>query len=363
MLFFRADGNEKIGAGHIMRCLSIASAACEQGEQILFYTAGNEFSKVIQENDIENIVINSDFMKMESELVFFKKEILSRKPEFIFVDSYYVTKMYLASILEWCHSYGGKLIYIDDVMAFAYPCDFLINYNIFGPDMKETYIKMYLEDGIKKGRDEIPKLMLGLEYVPLRKEFTNLPPRVARPDARDILVSTGGADAEHVALEIARVVVDMSDEDRADYVFHILVGAMNRDKDEIENIAADCKNIVAHYNVKDMVSLMQSCDVAISAAGSTLYELCATQTPTITYVVADNQILGAEGFEKAGLMEYAGDVRVLGKEALAMCLIDKSIKLISNMQNKKYETIQILNGARSIMHGIECISEVEYDEL
>jgi len=63
------------------------------------------------------------------------------------------------------------------------------------------------------------------------------------------------------------------------------------------------------------------------------------------------------------LMVYGGDVRVLGKEALAMCLIDKSIKLISNMQNKKYETIQILNGARSIMHGIECISEVEYDEL
>lgn len=358
MLFFRADGNEKIGAGHIMRCLSIASAACEQGEQILFYTAGNEFSKVIQENDIENIVINSDFMKMESELVFLKKEILSRKPEFIFVDSYYVTKMYLASILEWCHSYGGKLIYIDDVMAFAYPCDFLINYNIFGPDMKETYIKMYLENGIKEGMDEFPRLMLGLDYVPLRKEFTNLPPRVARPDAKDILVSTGGADTEHIALEIARAVVDMSDEERADYVFHILVGAMNTDKVAIEIIAANCKNIVVHYNVKDMISLMWSCDVAVSAAGSTLYELCATQTPTITYVVADNQILGAEGFEKAGLIEYAGDVRKSGKETLARCLVDKSIKLVSNIQANKHKAIRISNGTRNIMLSLENNSKV-----
>lgn len=35
----------------------------------------------------------------------------------------------------------------------------------------------------------------------------------------------------------------------------------------------------------------------ISAASSTLYELCAMQTPTITYIFADNQVLVAKGFE------------------------------------------------------------------
>ncbi|MCR5796546.1 MAG: hypothetical protein K6G63_01315 [Eubacterium sp.] len=35
---------------------------------------------------------------------------------------------------------------------------------------------------------------------------------------------------------------------------------------------------------------MQKCDIAISAAGSTLYELCACGVPTITYTTADNQI-------------------------------------------------------------------------
>ena len=44
----------------------------------------------------------------------------------------------------------------------------------------------------------------------------------------------------------------------------------------------------------------------------TLYELCATQTPAITYILADNQILGAEGFERYGILKNIGDVRVKG---------------------------------------------------
>ncbi len=329
MIFFRADGNSIIGAGHIMRCLSIAEAAIDMNEHAVFYTAGNEFSKKIKEKGIDNIVLSSDFMKMESELVFLREEILMRKPQFIFVDSYYVTKHYLATLLECCHSYGGKLVYVDDVMSFAYPCDYLINYNIYGPDMKDTYIKLYADDGIEEESNYFPKLLLGLDYLPLRKEFANLPPRVSKEKPRDILVSTGGADHEHIALEITRTILKRFG-GNDNYLFHILVGSMNMDKVEIEQLAADCRNIIVHYDIKDMVSLMRSCDVAISAAGSTLYELCATQTPTITYVVADNQLLGAEGFQKAGLMLYAGDARKLGLAKISTCLLDSAINLAEN---------------------------------
>ena len=43
--------------------------------------------------------------------------------------------------------------------------------------------------------------------------------------------------------------------------------------------------------------------------GATLYELCATGTPTITYSFADNQLDNVRQFAEDGIMRYAGDIR------------------------------------------------------
>ena len=53
--------------------------------------------------------------------------------------------------------------------------------------------------------------------------------------------------------------------------------------------------------VKDVKSLIESCDITISAAGSTMYEICACGVPMVTYSLADNQNPGTEAFEKQSL--------------------------------------------------------------
>lgn len=333
MIFFRADGNAIIGAGHIMRCLSIAESALELGNEVYFYTAGNEFSETIRNKKIKNKVLHTDFKQLESELTLFVDQILLYKPSIVIVDSYFVTRRYLWSLMESCHSYGGKVVYIDDIIAFAYPCDYLINYNIYAPDKKQDYLEMYESAGIKKSADGFPEMLLGLDYVPLRKEFFAVSHNKTRDKIKDVLVSTGGADLAHIALAIVKELISKHVHDIGNLKFHIVIGVMNEDKDEIEGLAYTSENIEVYYNIQDMLGLMEMCDVAISAAGSTLYELCATHTPTITYVVADNQILGAEEFAKRGIMEYVGDVRVLGTENLAVRLIDavKNITVKKNM--------------------------------
>ncbi len=84
---------------------------------------------------------------------------------------------------------------------------------------------------------------------------------------------------------------------------------MNQDKDDIRKLAGENKNIIIHENVIDMKSLISEMDIAVSAAGSTLYEICACGVPLITYSMADNQIYGAEAFEKLGLAVNIGDIR------------------------------------------------------
>ena len=74
---------------------------------------------------------------------------------------------------------------------------------------------------------------------------------------------------------------------------------------------------------------------AVSATGSTLYELCASQTPSVIYILADNQISGAREFERQGVMRCVGDIREMGADRLAISLLDEAVKLAENYGERK----------------------------
>ena len=59
-------------------------------------------------------------------------------------------------------------------------------------------------------------------------------------------------------------------------------------------------NISLYYH-PELKNLMDSADIAISAAGSTTYELAACGVPSILLVVAENQKRLAEEAEKQGI--------------------------------------------------------------
>ena len=61
--------------------------------------------------------------------------------------------------------------------------------------------------------------------------------------------------------------------------------------------------------MKDMAGLMRACDLAVSAAGTTLYELCAAGVPSVSFTMADNQLPCARDMERFAGVLCAGDVR------------------------------------------------------
>lgn len=317
MLLFRADGNNYIGAGHIMRCISIADAAKRLGHDCIFVSADNNFESVISSHGHEVVVLNTDYTSLDNEPL--SSIIETYKPKAVIIDSYFVTYHYLKKIWKLTKIVGAKLVYIDDVLAFPYLCDVLVNYNIYVSDA--DYKALY--SGVFS-----PQFLLGTKYAPLRAEFQNLQLRLVKPAASNIMISTGGADFEHMMIELITAAKNV----KTTYIFHFIIGPMNRDRKEIYELAKSNHNIVLHENVTKMADLMQLCDVAISAAGSTLYELCATQTPAIIYITADNQLPGAEGFSKYNILENIGDVRKLGTVKLALRLVDRAIKLADDYE-------------------------------
>ena len=313
LILIRADANEKIGSGHVMRCLSIAHAFSELGDEVIFVTADHKADPMIQSKGFEILCLDSDYSQMETEINGFACLINRMNPELLIVDSYYVTKLYFDSLSPYV-----KIAYIDDINESSWNVDFLINYNIFST--------VYDYSGYDKKKT---KMIISPRYTPLREEFINISEYSIKNTATDIFVSAGGSDPQHVSELIMRNICNKFPQ----ITFHFIIGALNPKINVLKGISNDVANIVLHVNETHMAHLMRKCDVAISAAGTTLYELCACGVPTITYILADNQIAAAEQFEKNGLMLNAGDCR--GNDDFSKNIEKKITELINDYTLRK----------------------------
>lgn len=71
---------------------------------------------------------------------------------------------------------------------------------------------------------------------------------------------------------------------------------------------------------------MEECDLAVSAAGTVLFELCAMQIPAVFFVCADNQLYDSEFFADEERMLFAGDIRQDREECLKR--INRNLKIL-----------------------------------
>ena len=309
MFYFRADANSIIGSGHVMRCLSIADAMRSIGCNSTFITADHEAETLITSRGYGLICMDTQWDDLESEVGKLTELIRNHGIEQLVIDSYYVTEEYLNSI-----RLNTRIIYMDDLNRFRYPVDVLINYNIYALNI--PYHQMYKNN---------TRLLLGCSYTPLRAEFVGKHFEI-RDQVRDILVSTGGSDPLNMAGKLMRYVNNTGK--FADINFHIVVGSFNRNKVTLADLAEKYINIQLHYQVSEMSELMTACDLAISAGGSTLYELCACGIPSISYSFADNQLEGVREFHRQDIIKYAGDIR--WEEELCLQEIEASLSQMSS---------------------------------
>jgi UDP-2,4-diacetamido-2,4,6-trideoxy-beta-L-altropyranose hydrolase len=284
LILIRADANEIIGTGHVMRCLSIARAFAMSGHDVLFVTADHMGDGLINSAGFKTVCLDSAWTEMDKEPI---KEIIDMHPSsLLIVDSYHVTEDYFRRL-----SNNIRLAYIDDMNSGVWDVDYLINYNIYGSTLDYSSYKT-----------KRTTLLLGPDYAPLRQEFQDVPEHAIK-QVTNVLISAGGSDPENITEKImANICPQMSN-----VKFHIIVGALNPWLNRIKSMAK--RNTIIHINEKHMANMMQKCDIAISAAGFTLYELCACGIPTITYTLADNQMFAIKDFKKKDIMISTGDCR------------------------------------------------------
>ncbi|MCL1852034.1 MAG: hypothetical protein FWF88_03255 [Peptococcaceae bacterium] len=312
MIWIRADGNQKMGLGHIMRCLAIADAVRRRGEEAAFVVADECVEGLLTERGFPVVVLNSSWNDMASEVEAMRRLIEIHTIRKLMIDSYAVTPGYLQSLCELAY-----IVCLDDLNTFHYPCHMLINYNCYYE--KFDYPSQY--PGVE--------LLLGCRYAPLRDEFRGLPRRIPHREVKSVLVTTGGTDPGNIAGKLTKMAKETRD--FRDLEFKIIAGRFNSHIAELRKMAEDYPGVTVRFpdcqivgpargssadnghmveskRADSLVSCQLSHDVAVSAGGSTLYELCACGTPTVTFSFTDNQVEGVAYFG-GGYMINAGDTR------------------------------------------------------
>ena len=84
-------------------------------------------------------------------------------------------------------------------------------------------------------------------------------------------------------------------------------GPVNQHAEELKALYQNHPQVQIHENVSSMKELMQTCDVMITAAGSTVYEAAALGIPMICFYFVENQRRIAEYFDKNTYVINCGD--------------------------------------------------------
>jgi UDP-2,4-diacetamido-2,4,6-trideoxy-beta-L-altropyranose hydrolase len=260
-VIIRADASPQIGSGHAMRCLALAQAIKYEGGSVTFVMRSDSqmISDRVQQEGCDIYLLQEDEDDREV-LQSLKK---NQNPKWIVVDGYQFDSMYQTMIKKMEYN----LLFIDDFShCDQYVADIVLNQNVCADSLQYS------------GAEQ---MLLGCDYVLLRDEFRSTTPSEAKQTGQNVLLSLGG------------------------FVPSDLAGAIKG-----ELIQQDL-NVEIATGSSDMPALMEWADCAVSAGGTTVYELAYMGVPAVLLVRADNQRAVAQGMQKAGCACNLGEVSLV----------------------------------------------------
>ena len=331
MVFFRADSNKQIASGHIMRCISIAQAFKDAGEDVTFLIADEDPIQMLERAGMIYYTLHSVWDQLMGEVDVVKSLLQSYENPLLIIDTYQVSKGYVEALLPYsriCYL-GSKPEYLGNLHA-------LVNYST------DIDIEFY-----SSNYSSTTKLLLGAAYAPLRKEFLYVEHKESIDGRCRILLTTGNTDQHQYVERIISAI-------RSSALFHqlvinVVVGGMFENKEKLHALYDNIENVRLHENVKSMSSLMGESDLAVAANGTTVYELAATRVPAITFSMVEEQIKSARKLNELGVVDYCGEIYQDEKQCI-VSILKKIEKYASSPEERK----ALATKANSIVDGRGC---------
>jgi UDP-2,4-diacetamido-2,4,6-trideoxy-beta-L-altropyranose hydrolase len=305
-LLVRADGDIRMGTGHLMRCLALGQAWQRAGGQAAFASArlspGLEAQLANHEARPETVSAEPGTPEDAAETV----QLAGRlQADWVVLDGYHFSSRFQQAIKDA----GHRLLVIDDYgHAEHYWADLVLNQNL------------HAAEALYRRRGPQTRLLLGTRFALLRREFWDLHgwERAIPKVARKVLVTLGGSDPDNVTAKIIQGLQKINGEG---FDAVVVAGTSNPHLSDLEAVLAGGKSAIhLRTSVTDMPGLMAWADVAVAAGGTTSWERARMGLPSLVVVLADNQRELAEALEQVGIGWNLGPHQLLSVTAVAEAL-------------------------------------------
>jgi len=289
----------------------------------------------------------------------------------------------LANDIEWVvvdgYHFGGDyqrilkdsdlhvLLIDDNNHATHYYADLILNQNI------------HANESMYSGREPYTRLLLGTDYVLLRREFlsvagVNRGPegcQVRTPDSTcsdnafarveraipevvtNLLITMGGSDPDNVTSAVVQALQKVG---VSGLRAKVVVGTNFMHYNELLATAAESRiPIQLVVNPANMPEIMVWADLAVSASGTTCWEMAYLGLPALLLTIADNQNVTAETLHRDGAF-----VTMSGKQPLDETAFQRTMRELifgKDLREKLSRNVSQLVDGQGVYRVLECIQE------
>ncbi len=286
-LIIRADSSAEMGTGHVMRCLALGQAWQNSGGEVVFITACREEGLIQRlRNEEFDVHLLTHSYPNPSDWAYVK-DVLSTNPNaWVVLDGYHFDEIFHQLIKRD----GHRLLVIDDMCHLEhYYADIVLNQNLHAEHLSYS-------------SESDTRLLLGSQYALLRREFRALKEtkREIPQVAKRVLITLGGADPENHTLEVVQTLRTISKPSDLEVI--VVIGVNNPHEEALERAISESPiSIDIVRNVQNMAEILMWADLAVSAAGSTVWELSYLGVPMLLLPWQKNQEQIAQSLVEAGI--------------------------------------------------------------
>ncbi|WP_157670894.1 UDP-2,4-diacetamido-2,4,6-trideoxy-beta-L-altropyranose hydrolase [Chitinibacter sp. GC72] len=325
-VLIRADASSTIGAGHVMRCLTLAAALRKCHVEVTFACAdlAGHIIDTVYASGFEVVSLHGLYpLDWQAEV-----QELQTKLDVVFdwliVDHYQLDWEWERAIRHLAR----RIMVIDDLCNRRHDADILLDQNLCAtPQLYQRWLSKSC------------RLLLGARFVLLRPEFAEFKVAI-KPELTRIVVNFGAADPSRELFKVMDALQDCEQ-----FTVDFIAGCSNSAWSELQQRVGLSPRWRLHQHIEHLAQFIAEADLFIGAAGSSSWERALIGLPSICIAVADNQVKPAQVMQDRGMHVYLGESR-----AVSAKVIQQHLLALTLTQRQSLSTTSI---AAIDAHGVE----------